>query len=67
MACVHLKQLYKLCQEQELKIGSMDVVRLVCNQCNIQEVCPSMLADEYDAKNPDSSEQETTSSDTPGD
>ena len=50
MACVHLQQLYKLCQEHDLKLGGSELVRLVCRQCGEQEVCPSMLMDEYDAR-----------------
>jgi len=49
MTCVHLQQLYNLCQEHDLKLGSSDLVRLVCRQCGAQEVCPSVLMDEYDA------------------
>ena len=49
MTCVHLQQLYKLCQEHDLKLGGSDLVRLVCRQCGAQEVCPSVLMDEYDA------------------
>lgn len=45
MACVHLQQLYKLCQEHDLKLGAPDLVRVVCHQCGEQEVCPSMLMD----------------------
>ncbi|RIK87657.1 MAG: hypothetical protein DCC67_01670 [Planctomycetota bacterium] len=52
MPCVHLQQLYKLCQEHDLKLGSSDLIRVVCNQCGEQEVCPSTLMDEYDAKEP---------------
>ncbi len=52
MPCVHLQQLYKLCHEHEIKLGSSDLIRVVCNQCGEQEVCPSMLTDEYDAKGP---------------
>ncbi|MCC6491822.1 MAG: hypothetical protein IT424_02250 [Pirellulales bacterium] len=52
MPCIHLQQLYKLCQDYDLKLGSSDLVRVVCNQCGEQEVCPSTLMDEYDAKEP---------------
>ncbi len=52
MTCVHLRQLFDLCQEHELKISSSDLVRVVCQQCNEQEVCPSTLTDEYDAMQP---------------
>ena len=51
MACIHLQQLYQLCQEQRLRIGSSDLVRLVCHQCGEQDVCPSTLVeDPSDAK-----------------
>jgi hypothetical protein len=50
MTCVHLQQLYKLCQEQDLKLGGSDLIRVVCHQCGEQEVCPSTLMDEYDSK-----------------
>jgi hypothetical protein len=50
MTCVHLRQLFELCDEHDLKIGGSDLIRVVCNQCGEQEVCPSTLTDEYDAK-----------------
>ena len=50
MTCIHLQKLYKLCQEQDLKLGGSDLIRVVCRQCGQQEVCPSTLMDEYDAK-----------------
>lgn len=58
MTCVHLRQLFKLCQEHDLKLGGSDVVRVVCKQCGEQEVCPSMLTDEYDAR-PDAAPDDT--------
>ena len=50
MTCVHLQKLYKLCQEHALKLGGSDLIRVFCHQCGEQEVCPSTLMDEYDAK-----------------
>jgi hypothetical protein len=50
MTCVHLKQLYQLCQENELRFSGSDLVHIVCQQCGEQEVCPSVLSDEYEAK-----------------
>jgi hypothetical protein len=50
MTCVHLQQLYKLCHEHDLKLSGSDLIRVVCHQCGEQEVCPSTLMDEYDAK-----------------
>lgn len=45
MACVHLKELYRLCEKHDLKIAGADLVRVVCPQCGEQEVCPSTLTD----------------------
>jgi hypothetical protein len=53
MTCVHLKKLYELCSQEDLKIGSSDLVRIVCKQCGEQEVCPSLLMEEYEAQHPD--------------
>lgn len=50
MTCIHLQKLYKLCHEHDLKLGGSDLIRIVCRQCGEQEVCPSTLTDEYDAK-----------------
>lgn len=49
MPCVHLRQLYKLCEENQLKMTGSDLIQLVCKQCDEKEVCPSVLTDEYDA------------------
>lgn len=49
MTCVHLQQLYRLCKEHDLKLAGADLIRVVCRQCNEQEVCPSMLSEQYDA------------------
>jgi len=53
MTCVHLKKLYALCEKEQLKLGGADLVRIVCTQCGEQEVCPSMLLEEYEAQHPD--------------
>lgn len=50
MTCVHLQQLFKLCQHHELKLSSSDLIRVACSQCGEQEVCPSTLTDEYDER-----------------
>ena len=50
MTCVHLRELYHLCEQNDLKIGGSDLVRIVCRQCNEQEVCPSVLMDQYDVQ-----------------
>ena len=58
MTCEHLRKLYQLCQSQELKISSADVVRIVCKQCQEVEVCPSMMTDEYNARQSETKSQE---------
>ncbi len=50
MPCVHLRQLYTLCQEHDLKLTSSDLIHVVCTQCGEQEVCPATMTDEYDAR-----------------
>ena len=50
MTCVHLRELYQLCEQNDLKLGGSDLVRIFCKQCGEQEVCPSMLMDEYDSR-----------------
>lgn len=45
MPCVHLRELYELCEKHELRISSHDAIRIVCRQCEEQEVCPSSLTD----------------------
>ena len=43
MTCVHLRKLYELCDENQLEFSSSDLVRIVCKQCEREEVCPSAL------------------------
>lgn len=52
MPCVHLQQLYQLCAKHELKLSGSDLIHIVCKQCDEQEVCPSVMMDEYDAQAP---------------
>ena len=49
MTCVHLKQLYQICERSQIKLSATDIVRIVCRECGVQEVCPSVLMEEYDA------------------
>lgn len=50
MICTHLRQLYQLCEDNQLRLASSDLIRIVCRQCEETETCPSMLVDEYDAR-----------------
>lgn len=45
MPCIHLRELYDLCEKHELRISSHDAVRIMCRQCEEQEVCPTSLTD----------------------
>ena len=45
MPCVHLKELYELCEKHDLRIAGPDAIRIVCRQCEEQDVCPSSLTD----------------------
>jgi hypothetical protein len=49
MTCVHLQKLYQLCQENQLKLSSSDLIHVVCSQCEKDEVCPSVLVGDYQA------------------
>ncbi len=50
MTCKHLKELYEICQTHRLKLSSSDLIRIVCPQCGVEEVCPSVLAEEYETR-----------------
>jgi hypothetical protein len=56
MPCKHLKELYDICQAHDLKLSSTDLIRIVCPTCGVEEVCPSVLCDEYDTRHADNSE-----------
>jgi RNase P subunit RPR2 len=53
MTCKHLKDLYEICQTHRLRLSSTDLIRIVCPQCGIEEVCPSVLMEEYEARHHD--------------
>ena len=61
MTCVHLRKLYQLCQEEDLRLGGADLIRIVCHQCGEQQVCPSALMDELDSDGGESEESDTAS------
>ena len=49
MTCIHLQELYHLCQQNDLKLSSSDLIHIVCKICDKEEVCPSTLTEEYDS------------------
>jgi hypothetical protein len=53
MPCTHLLHLYDYCRSHEIKLSSSDLIRIVCPQCGVEEVCPSLLAAEYDVRHPE--------------
>ncbi len=55
MACAHLTQLYQLCKDSQLRLSSTDLIHIVCKQCEKEEVCPSVLFEEYDNDHQDES------------
>jgi hypothetical protein len=40
MLCKHLKQLHDYIIENEIEIGGLDLVRVVCKKCQITAECP---------------------------
>lgn len=58
MSCKHLKELYEMCVRNNVKLGSTDVVRLVCSQCGVEEECPTLLYTDYEARHPEELDRE---------
>jgi hypothetical protein len=48
MSCVHLRRLYQLCEDEDIKLAGTDLLHIVCTQCGVKETCPVMLMDEFD-------------------
>lgn len=53
MTCKHLKELYETCRQNNLKLSSSDLIRIMCAECGVEEVCPSVLCEEYDTRHPE--------------
>lgn len=49
MPCIHLTQLYKLCQDHDVRLSSSDLINVVCKQCGKAEVCPDTLVDSLES------------------
>lgn len=52
MVCEHLRQLYQLCVDQQIRLGGSDLIHFVCTQCGRQDVCPSNLRDDQGEEQP---------------
>ena len=48
MICMQVQEVYTLCRDFDVKIGSSDLLRLVCDQCTSQEVCPATLIEQVE-------------------
>ena len=59
MICVHLRELYSLCEQHKLRLGGSDLIRIVCKQCQLEDTCPSVLLEEYEAAHPEPGEEST--------
>jgi hypothetical protein len=57
MPCKHLTELYQYCQTHNLKLSSTDLIRIVCPECGVEEVCPSVLSAEYESRHPEVDEE----------
>ena len=64
MPCKHLHELIEMCERNNLKLSSSDLIRMVCPSCGVEEECPSTLCDEYDATHRE--EKAGSDSDIPG-
>lgn len=62
MTCKHLKDLYAICETHQLKLSSGELIRIVCSQCGVEEVCPSVLSEEYEKRHQGSGEDNPGSS-----
>lgn len=56
MPCVHLQQLYQLCRDSQVRLSSAELIHIVCRQCNQEEVCPSLLFEQYEEMQADKPE-----------
>ncbi|MFQ5677574.1 MAG: hypothetical protein ACE5G1_16915 [bacterium] len=46
MLCEHLKELQTFVKENEIEIGGLDMLRIVCKKCDVQYECPE-ISPEY--------------------
>ncbi len=48
--CEHLKELFEVCEHNQIRLGSSDLIRIVCTQCQREETCPSALLTEIEQR-----------------
>jgi len=66
MTCEHLQQLFHLCQTSQLKLSSSDLIHIVCKQCDREEVCPSVLVEQFELRRADRDASPTEEAKMPG-
>lgn len=49
-----VQQLFQLCETAQLKLSSSDLIHIVCKQCGKEEVCPSVLVEEFESRHVES-------------
>ncbi|MCG8606357.1 hypothetical protein MJD09_15405 [bacterium] len=45
MLCEHLEELQNFVRDNELEIGGLDMIRVVCKKCNVQHECPQIAVE----------------------
>ena len=45
MVCEHLQEFFEVCDKHGLQIASPDAIKIVCRQCEQQQVCPTSRTD----------------------
>lgn len=58
MSCKHLREIIDTCQRTGVKLSSSDVIRIVCPTCGAEEVCPTILCEQYDTIHGEAGEAE---------
>lgn len=60
MACNHLRELFQLVEKYEIKLAGLDLIRITCPHCGVQETCPARyLDDEGPERSGDDTQQKT--------
>lgn len=49
MLCKHLKEFYDYVHENRIRLSSMDMIHIVCEECNAEDTCPAIPEEHYDA------------------
>ncbi len=59
MLCEHLKLLHDYINENQIEIGGLDMIRLVCKKCQIEYECPYIPAESWEEKPKKESDKKT--------